>query len=97
MTRAPTKLIVDLQTKIQACLDPFITGEPIAVVDFPNIRNVGDSALWLGQIAYFNSRGIARPAYVSTMHNFAAEELDARMPTGPIFIQAGGTFGDIWP
>ncbi len=97
MTSAPVKLIADLQAKIQACLDPFLTDEPIALVDFPNIRNVGDSALWLGEIAYFRSRKIPRPAYVSTMHDFSADELDSRMPTGPIFIQAGGTFGDIWP
>jgi exopolysaccharide biosynthesis predicted pyruvyltransferase EpsI len=93
----PVKLLADLQAKIRACIDPFVTGEPIAIVDFPNIRNVGDSALWLGEIAYFASRGISRPAYVSTMHDFSAEELDARMANGPIFIQAGGTFGDIWP
>jgi pyruvyl transferase EpsO len=95
-TLAPLKLIADLQSKIHACLDQFITGEPIAVVDFPNIRNVGDSAIWLGEWAYLTSRKVRRPAYVSTMHDFSAEELDSRMSSGPIFIHGGGNFGDIW-
>src|SRR4051794_19769837 len=93
---APLKLIADLQAKIHACLDEFITGEPIAIVDFPNIRNVGDSAIWLGEWAYLMSRKVRRPAYVSTMHDFSAEDLDARMSSGPIFIHGGGNFGDIW-
>jgi pyruvyl transferase EpsO len=93
---APLKLIADLQGRIHACLDEFVTGGPLAIVDFPNIRNVGDSAIWLGEWAYLMSRKVARPAYVSTMHDFSAEELDARMPSGPIFIHGGGNFGDIW-
>lgn len=95
-TRAPLRLIGDLQAKIHACLDEFITGEPIALVDFPNIRNVGDSAIWLGEMAYLSSRGIKRPAYVSTRHDFSPEDLDARVQGGPIFIHGGGNFGDIW-
>jgi pyruvyl transferase EpsO len=93
---APLKLIGDLQARIHSCLDEFITGEPIAIVDFPNIRNVGDSAIWLGEWAYLMSRRVARPAYVSTMHDFSADDLDSRMSSGPIFIHGGGNFGDIW-
>lgn len=94
---APVKLISDLQAKIHACLDPFIKGEPIALVDFPNIRNVGDSAIWLGELAYLKKRNaVANLTYVSTMHDFSAHDLDARMSSGPIFIHGGGNFGDIW-
>lgn len=97
MTRAPVKLIADLQAQIQACLEPFVTGEPMALVDFPNIRNVGDSAIWLGELACLKRLNAAdHLAYVSTMHDFAADDLDARMPSGPIFIHGGGNFGDIW-
>ncbi len=92
----PFKLIADLQSRIHSCLDEFITGEPLAIVDFPNIRNVGDSAIWLGEWAYLMSRKVRRPAYVSTMHDFSDAELDARTSSGPIFIHGGGNFGDIW-
>lgn len=91
----PLTLIDELQAKVHACLDEFIGPAPIALLDFPNIRNVGDSAIWLGEMAYLARRG-CRPAYVSEMYDFVPEQLEARMPTGPIFIHGGGNFGDIW-
>ena len=89
-------LIADLQAKADACLAEFMGDVPIAVVDYPNIRNVGDAAIWLGQKAYLARRYGRAPAYVCEMHDFSAAELDARMPQGPIFIHGGGNFGDIW-
>jgi exopolysaccharide biosynthesis predicted pyruvyltransferase EpsI len=89
-------LIDDLQAKIHECLAEFITGAPIAIVDFPNIRNVGDAAIWIGQIAYLTKRHGCTPIYVSEIRDFSPHALDARMPTGPIFIHGGGNFGDLW-
>lgn len=89
-------LIDAMQAKIHACLAEFVTDAPIAVVDFPNIRNVGDSAIWLGEMAYLAKRGVADPVYVSEMRDFSAHGLDARTRSGPIFIHGGGNFGDIW-
>jgi pyruvyl transferase EpsO len=89
-------LIDDLQAKVHACLAEFFTGAPFALVDFPNIRNVGDSAIWLGEIAYLTRQQSTRPAYVSEMRDFSPAALDARVPRGPIFIHGGGNFGDIW-
>jgi pyruvyl transferase EpsO len=90
------KLIEDLQRQVEASLDELITGEPMAIVDFPNIRNVGDSAIWLGELAYLAKRNATNLAYVSQMRDFSETELQARAPTGPIFIHGGGNFGDIW-
>lgn len=95
-TRSPLALINDLQDRIHACLAEFFTGAPFAIVDFPNIRNVGDSAIWLGEIAYLTRRHGAKPAYVSEMYDFSEDDLAARVPEGPVFIHGGGNFGDIW-
>jgi pyruvyl transferase EpsO len=95
-TGTPLKLITELQTQIHRCLDEFVTGEPFALVDFPNIRNVGDSAIWVGEIAYLRSRNVERPAYVCTMHDYSDHDLRAHVPNGPIFIHGGGNFGDLW-
>lgn len=95
-TRSPLTLIDEMQAKIHACLAEFITDAPIAVVDFPNIRNVGDSAIWLGEMAYLAQRRVADPVYVSQMRDFSAHGLDVRTHSGPIFIHGGGNFGDIW-
>ena len=90
-------LIARLQAQIDACLSPFINEAPIALVDFPDIRNVGDSAIWLGEITYLMQRFGKRPDYVSRgMRDFSPEELERRVPEGPIFIHGGGNFGDIW-
>lgn len=90
-------LIDDLQTKIHLCLGEFVGEAPFALVDFPDIRNVGDSAIWLGEIAYLADRHQGkRPAYVSALWDFSENRLEAKAPEGPIFIHGGGNFGDIW-
>ncbi len=90
-------LISRLQEKIHACLKDCVEAEePLAILDFPDIRNCGDSAIWLGEMAYLADRHGKRPAYVSRIDDFSAEELERVMPTGPIFIHGGGNFGDLW-
>jgi exopolysaccharide biosynthesis predicted pyruvyltransferase EpsI len=90
--------IARLQDMIHDCLKDCISAdEPVAILDFPDIRNCGDSALWLGEMAWLRDRFGQRPAYVSRMHDFSSEDLARVMPTGPIFIHGGGDFGDLWP
>lgn len=90
-------LIDELQAKIHNCMAEFISDAPLALIDFPNIRNVGDSAIWLGEINYLLQRYARRPAYVSEMSDFSEAILEAKIGEGPIFIHGGGNFGDIWP
>jgi pyruvyl transferase EpsO len=83
---------------IHDCLKDYVSKEePVAILDFPDIRNCGDSAIWLGEMAYLKDRYGKRPAYVSRVNDFSADDLERVMPTGPIFIHGGGNFGDIWP
>ena len=70
--------------------------QPYALVDFPDHSNIGDSAIWAGEMAYFQRSGAGRPSYVSSYkHNL--DELERYAPEGPVFIHGGGNFGDIWP
>lgn len=90
-------LIRRLQAGIHNCLrDHIPVEEPVAILDFPDIRNCGDSAIWLGEMTYLERRHRKRPAYVSRMDDFSAKELQRVMPGGPIFIHGGGNFGDLW-
>jgi exopolysaccharide biosynthesis predicted pyruvyltransferase EpsI len=89
-------LITELQGKIRSCLGEFVTRFPVALLDFPDIRNVGDSAIWLGEIAYLTKHHKELPTYVSDMRNYSMRKLASCMPDGPIFIHGGGNFGDIW-
>jgi pyruvyl transferase EpsO len=91
-------LIARLQDCIHDCLKDCIAADaPVAMVDFPNYRNVGDSAIWLGQMAYLAARHGKAPSYISELGDHSHERLDQAMPHGPILITGGGTFGDIWP
>lgn len=90
-------LIAKLRNTIHECLRDYVfEDEPLAILDFPDIRNCGDSAIWLGEMAYLKDRFGKRPAYVSRMDDFLPEDLERIMPTGPIFIHGGGNFGDLW-
>jgi len=97
ITESRLGLIGGLGDRIHDCLAPYISQElPLAIVDFPDIRNCGDSAIWLGEVAYLKQRFNKRADYVSRIVDFSAEELERRVPEGPVFIHGGGNFGDIW-
>ncbi|WP_186312351.1 polysaccharide pyruvyl transferase family protein [Cereibacter sediminicola] len=75
-----------------APLLPALAAEPFALLDFPNHGNVGDSAIWLGELSWLQRRAGRGPAL--TCH---VEERPGRLPPGPILLHGGGNFGDIWP
>jgi exopolysaccharide biosynthesis predicted pyruvyltransferase EpsI len=92
------ELISKLDGMIHDCLKDCISSdESLAILDFPDIKNCGDSAIWLGELAWLKNRFEKKPSYVSRRHDFSASDLREQVPDGPIFIQGGGTFGDIYP
>jgi exopolysaccharide biosynthesis predicted pyruvyltransferase EpsI len=94
---ADAGLIADLSRIARQALEPYDTDEPYALVDFPNHSNVGDSAIWAGEIAYLRKYAPRLPSYVCSLGGFSMDELLSRCPGGPIFIHGGGNFGDVWP
>jgi pyruvyl transferase EpsO len=72
------------------------SSQPFALLDFPHHPNVGDSAIWLGEIEYFRRFHDQAPAYVCHLGSASWDALERAMPEGPIFIHGGGNFGDIW-
>jgi pyruvyl transferase EpsO len=90
-------LISRLMARIDAVLRPLIPfGQSVALVDFPNHPNVGDSAIWLGEAAWFVSNENER-RYVCGRRDYSASALRRHLPSGPIVIHGGGNFGDLWP
>lgn len=90
-------LIARLEQRIHDALAPHVDPEtPLAIVDFPDIRNCGDSAIWMGEIAWLKRRFGKKPSYVCRGHDLDAQLLRETVPDGPIFIHGGGNFGDIW-
>jgi pyruvyl transferase EpsO len=69
---------------------------PVALVDFPRYANVGDSAIWAGEIRFLESLGI-RPVYTCDWRTYDRRELTDRIETGTILLHGGGNFGDLYP
>ncbi|MCL2385790.1 MAG: polysaccharide pyruvyl transferase family protein, partial [Alphaproteobacteria bacterium] len=94
----PEATIERLQREITRVLGPELEGvRSFALVDFPHHENVGDSAIYLGELEWLQRHLGFVPGYVCSYGNFSAEELQRAVPEGPILIHGGGNFGDIWP
>lgn len=65
----------------------------LTLTDYPDHENVGDSAIALGELEYFHTRGIkVRNIYcVGTLHRSVYSE------TRPVVIHGGGNFGGLYP
>jgi exopolysaccharide biosynthesis predicted pyruvyltransferase EpsI len=72
-------------------------GTDYALLDFPSHPNVGDSAIWAGEMVLLQSAANKPPAYVCDVTQFDADALRQACPEGPIFLHGGGNFGDVWP
>jgi len=72
-------------------------GDRYALIDFPDHANVGDSAIWLGEIRMLRSVTGRDPDYVATLDGFDLRAFRAASPAGVLFLHGGGNLGDIWP
>lgn len=68
----------------------------VALLDFPNHQNVGDTMIWRGELDHLASLGL-RVRYRTDIQRFSRELLDKLVPEGPILLHGGGNFGDLWP
>jgi pyruvyl transferase EpsO len=97
MVNAATR-IDDLRVRIESTVrDLADPSRGYALLDFPSYSNVGDSLIWLGELAFFDAFVHRPPAYVCTIWDFDPALLARRLPDGPIYLSGGGNFGDLWP
>lgn len=81
---------------LDSVLEPLL-GEfrDYALLDFPDHMNIGDSAIYAGEIAALD-RYFGRPAsYVCTLQH-PLSELDAVAEDTVVLLHGGGNFGDVW-
>lgn len=71
-------------------------GQPYALLDFPDHSNVGDSAIWLGEVRLLAEIS-GRPPSFAAASDADLDALRRELPDGPIFLHGGGNFGDIYP
>ena len=93
----PVKSAPDWQALIQDILDPLIPeNSQVALFDFPNYSNVGDSAIWLGEEAYLRRREDLSLTVVEDC-GVRHRRLPELRPSAVVLIQGGGNLGDLWP
>jgi len=71
-------------------------GSRVALLDYPNHTNVGDSAIWLGERRLLNELGV-QVCYTADLETFNAAEMKSRLGDGLVLLHGGGNFGDLWP
>ena len=91
------QVIEHLQTEARKVLDALIPSNAhIILLDYPHHPNVGDSLIWLGEIAYLKSRGL-KPSYVCDYKNYNASNIRRIYNKNSIIlIHGGGNFGSLW-
>lgn len=90
------QLVGELAQRFARVLDAVLPLGKLALVDFPDHSNVGDSAIWLGEMAYLRGRGRV-PAYYSAIADFEDAACRAAIGDGAILIHGGGNMGTLWP
>ncbi len=89
--------IARLQKSIETVLSQVIFPGKCALVDFPKHSNVGDSAIWLGEVQHLHDRGF-EIVYTCDVTNYRSGRLRRTLPSsGTIFLHGGGNLGDLWP
>ncbi|VVT00153.1 conserved hypothetical protein [Sphingomonas sp. EC-HK361] len=90
------QVVSGLADRFAATLDRILPPGKLALVDFPDHSNVGDSAIWLGEMAYLRSAG-RLPSYVSSLGDQDDAVMAEAIGDGTILIHGGGNFGTLWP
>jgi pyruvyl transferase EpsO len=71
-------------------------GTRVALVNFPNHANAGDSAIWLGALASLRRMQVA-VAYRASWGTYEPQALRRALGDGVVLLQGGGNFGDLYP
>jgi exopolysaccharide biosynthesis predicted pyruvyltransferase EpsI/N-acetylglutamate synthase-like GNAT family acetyltransferase len=89
--------VAALSGQIDSVLGPLIPrGEPVALLDFPSYPNVGDSAIWLGELAWLERNG-NEIRYVASHRDYSPAAARRRAGGATILLSGGGNLGDAYP
>jgi exopolysaccharide biosynthesis predicted pyruvyltransferase EpsI len=90
-------LIDRLKSQIDAVLSPLLSDVASCVLfDFPDHNNVGDSAIFLGELAYLRQRHNLNPSYICRADQIDVAHVSTRYKDAVILAHGGGNFGDLW-
>jgi exopolysaccharide biosynthesis predicted pyruvyltransferase EpsI len=95
---ATAALVERLAAQAQTALAAQIpSGSRCALLGYPNHRNPGDHAIWIGAKALLRSLG-AEVVYECDWQTYSRPVLAAAVEDGAVIVfTGGGNFGDLWP
>ncbi len=89
-------LLREASQRIDRTLLPLIPPRtPIAIFDFPDHPNVGDSAIWLGMIAFLRQHRLGPVIWIDVLKRGQHALPDLPSPC-TVLIHGGGNLGDLW-
>jgi exopolysaccharide biosynthesis predicted pyruvyltransferase EpsI len=99
LAESRTQVIERLRTHVETTLEDLLpSGATFALLDVPDHDNVGDSAIFMGERAYLERRGM-RASVMTSYRQPACEDahIGEAIGDGVILLHGGGNFGDLWP
>jgi pyruvyl transferase EpsO len=86
-----------LAGQIDATLSSLVEpGEEVALLDLPGYPNVGDSAIWLGELAWLAANG-SEVRFVASHRSYCRTAARRRIGGKTILLSGGGNLGDAYP
>jgi pyruvyl transferase EpsO len=89
---APARIAAVLRERLDAAIP---AGARVALLDYPNHENVGDSAIWLGEMTYLAERG-CEVVYHCDLRSYDARRLRRETDVDVVLLHGGGNLGDVW-
>ena len=87
--------MTNLQGNIHNTLAPLLAdSDSVALFDFPKHDNVGDLAIWWGEVHFLQA---VLGKKIVAVENCMAQDLPSLDRSIPILLHGGGNLGDIWP
>lgn len=91
------RLVDALRQGVLDAVTPLVRGaRRVALLDFPDHSNVGDSAIWLGALTLLRASGLGPPVYCCDAATYDRRRLARAIGDGTILFTGGGSFGDLW-
>lgn len=95
--RDATQVVLALRDRLREALGRLVPGGPVALLDFPNHDNIGDTIIWQATRAYLADAGVD-VGYTADHTGFSPRLLRRRLGRrGTVLLLGGGNFGDLWP
>ena len=92
-----SEIVSELQQRLLSDIRQVLRrGTRVALVDYPNHANVGDTAIWLGERKVLKALGV-RCVYCTDVARYDRRTMAEVLRDGIVVIHGGGNFGDLWP